>query len=155
MKTFKIGYSGNSTRFKGTNTIINANTAREAVEYFYSIVLNYNYFPEEDENGNPTGVIRDCNGDILAEPGDEYIEYDGGYFGADEVTDQYTIVCYSKSGSFLGYWKEKDRNNPDSSLHYDALNHGSFDEAQKEKTEAENFAASVGWNCSFALEHFG
>lgn len=79
MKTFKISYDGYASRFKGLNTIVEAESEREAVESFYASKLPDNYFP--DENGD----VYDSEGDWVAESGDTYFCYDGGYFRATEV----------------------------------------------------------------------
>lgn len=81
MKTFKVTYSGSSTRFKNFETEVNANTAREAAEKVYGKYLDHNYFPQED------GSVLDCDGDLLAEPNDDSISYDGGYFSAEEIAE--------------------------------------------------------------------
>lgn len=79
MKTFKISYDGNASRFKQLNAIVEAESEREAVEEFYASKLPDNYFP--DENGD----VYDSEGDWVAESGDTYFCYDGGYFSATEV----------------------------------------------------------------------
>ena len=79
MKTFKISYDGYASRFKGLNAIVEAESEREAVESFYASKLPDNYFP--DENGD----VYDSEGDWVAESGDTYFCYDGGYFRATEV----------------------------------------------------------------------
>ena len=79
MTQFQITYTGNATRFKGRTSEIEADTAREAVEQFYQSVLDDNYFPQED------GSIHDNRGYVIAEADDESIEYDGGYFQAEEL----------------------------------------------------------------------
>lgn len=78
MTTFKITYNGNSSRFRNLNYEINANSAREAVEKYYAQFLSSDYFPQDD------GSIFDQNGDKVADAGDDYIEYDGGYFEAEQ-----------------------------------------------------------------------
>ena len=77
MTQFQITYTGNATRFKNINATIEADSKREAVEQYYQIVLDENYFPESD------GIIKDCVGNIIAEADDDSIEYDGGYFQAE------------------------------------------------------------------------
>jgi hypothetical protein len=41
-------------------------------------VMDENYFPQED------GSIRDCDGEIVASHDSTIIDYDGGYFFAEE-----------------------------------------------------------------------
>lgn len=81
MKSFKVTYNGNSYRFRNLNYEINANSAREAVEKYYAQFLSSDYFPQDD------GSIFDQNGDKVADAGDDYIEYDGGYFEAEEMNE--------------------------------------------------------------------
>ena len=80
MKAFKVTYSGNSTRFRDFEYTVGAKTPREAVEKIYQRVLDSNYFPQTD------GCIKDCDGNLIAEKGDDTIEYDGGQFSAEEVS---------------------------------------------------------------------
>lgn len=77
MKTYKVTYSGNSTRFRGFEREVVANSEREAVEKIFQQVNDENYFPEDD------GTIKDCDGEIIATPEDVVIDYDGGCFRAD------------------------------------------------------------------------
>jgi len=77
MKTYKVLYNGNSTRFNNFEYEIDANSEREAVEKVFQVYLDDNYFPQND------GSIKDCDGDILAEANDNVINYDGGYFYAE------------------------------------------------------------------------
>ena len=79
MKTFIITYDGYASRFKNLNAIVEAESEREAVESFYASKLPDNYFPDEK------GDVYDSEGDWVAEAGDAYFCYDGGYFRATEV----------------------------------------------------------------------
>ena len=77
MKThYTIHYNGNATRFKQNKFTVFANSEREAVETVYSNVMPENYFPDA------TGFIRDCDGQIIAAPDSDTIQYDGGDFYA-------------------------------------------------------------------------
>lgn len=82
MKTYKVTYSGNSSRFRNFSSEVNAKSEREAVEDVYGDYLDQNYFPQED------GSIKDCDGNIIAEAYDDTIEYDGGCFSAEEIEDE-------------------------------------------------------------------
>ena len=82
MKTYKVTYSGNATRFRNFETEVNANSEREAVEDVYGDYLDENYFPQED------GSIKDCDGNTIAEADDDTIEYDGGCFSAEENDEE-------------------------------------------------------------------
>lgn len=82
MKTYKVTYSGNSTKFRNFETIVNADSEREAVEDVYSSYLDSDYFPQED------GSIQDCDGNTIAEANDDTIEYDGGCFSAEEIDEE-------------------------------------------------------------------
>lgn len=74
MKTYRVTYRGNASRFQNFETVVMANSKREAVETVYQQRLYENYFPQDD------GTILDCDGNELAGPDDTMIEYDGGYF---------------------------------------------------------------------------
>jgi hypothetical protein len=78
MKTFTITYTVNSTKFKGLNFEVEANSEREAVENYYQMVMDSNYFPEDD------GRILDQDGDEIASATSSTISYDGGSFVAEE-----------------------------------------------------------------------
>lgn len=90
MKNYRVTYSGNATRFKNFSEEVFADNAREAVEQVYSERMDDNYFPQED------GSIRDCDGHEIADSSDEYIEYDGGYFSAEEIEDEPEIITVNK-----------------------------------------------------------
>jgi len=81
-KTFKITYTGNSARAKRLvelrGRLVWAETARQAVEKFYKLFFDENYFPKEN------GEIWDSDGEIIATPDVDYIEFDGGRFEAVE-----------------------------------------------------------------------
>lgn len=81
MKTYKVTYGGNASRFKNLESEVNANSEREAVENVYQRAMDENYFPQDD------GSIRDCSGYEIANATDNCIEYDGGYFSAEEIED--------------------------------------------------------------------
>ena len=81
MKTYRVTYTGNAARFLNCEFDVNADCEREAVEKIYSEYCDQNYFPDTDVDGR----IRDCDGQIIAEPADNEIEYDGGYFVAELV----------------------------------------------------------------------
>ena len=82
MKTYKVTYGGNATRFINFETEVNADSEREAVEDVYQELMDQNYFPQED------GSILDCDGNIIATPEDDSIEYDGGCFSAEIIEDE-------------------------------------------------------------------
>ena len=83
MKTYKVTYSGNASKFKNFEDIILADSEREAVEDAYGSYLDSNYFPQED------GSIQDCDGNTIAEANDDTIEYDGGCFSAEEIEEEF------------------------------------------------------------------
>ncbi len=74
MKIYKVIYTGNSTRFRNFEEEVSAESEREAVEGIYQKYLDSNYFPQDD------GSIKDCDGDTIASPDGNYIDYDGGCF---------------------------------------------------------------------------
>ena len=77
---YLVKYFGNATKYQDLHQTIAAHSKREAVERYYAQMLNENYFPVDEFNWG--GIIKDCDGNIIAEPGDESIQYDGGYFYA-------------------------------------------------------------------------
>lgn len=80
MKTYKVTYTGNSTKGKMLcPREFAAESKRDAVETLFSEHFDQNYFPQED------GSIADCNGYMIAGPDDDCIEYDGGSFIAEEI----------------------------------------------------------------------
>lgn len=79
MKTYKVTYNGNASRFEKFESEINANSKRGAVEMVFSKIMDSNYFPQDD------GSIKDCDGRMIAAPKSESLEYDGGLFVADEI----------------------------------------------------------------------
>lgn len=84
MKTYKVKYSGNSTRFKNFEETVLAASKRDAVETVFQTIMDENYFPQED------GSIKDCDGEEIATPTDETIDYDGGHFYA-EIMKTYDV----------------------------------------------------------------
>jgi hypothetical protein len=80
---YAVMYSGNARIFKDLNQEIAAFSRREAVESFYASRLNENYFPEDEFSWG--GLVKDCDGNIIADANDDTIEYDGGYFYAEPV----------------------------------------------------------------------
>lgn len=82
---FAVMYFGNAKRYHDLNYEILAFTKREAVEMFYEKIRGEDYFPEDEFAYG--GLVRDCDGNVIAEVGDESIEYDGGYFYAEPVIE--------------------------------------------------------------------
>ena len=80
---YAVMYFGNAKRYQDLNYEIEAFTKREAVERFYSQMLNVNYFPVDEFDWGH--IVKDMDGNIIARPGDETIEYDGGHFYAEKV----------------------------------------------------------------------
>lgn len=83
---YKVLYTGNSTKYHNFEEEVKASSEREAVEKIYAKFCDENYFPQED------GSILDCDGHEVAEPTDNIIEHDGGYFYA--VATEEEIVNY-------------------------------------------------------------
>ena len=79
MKTYLVTYTGNSSRFKGFSQPVKAKSKRLATEHIYSLYLDGQYFPQDDES------ILDAQGNLVASPTDEAMAYDGGYFVAEEI----------------------------------------------------------------------
>jgi hypothetical protein len=78
---YTVMYFGNAKKYQDLRQEIAAYSKRHAVEKFYEKMLNQNYFPEDEFSYN--GFIEDCDGNIIANPNDETIEYDGGHFYAE------------------------------------------------------------------------
>ena len=78
MQTYTVLYSGNNRQFKTFCAEINANSQREAVEEAYKEYCEDNYFPQED------GTILNRDGEVIASPEDDVIDFDGGIFYATE-----------------------------------------------------------------------
>jgi hypothetical protein len=78
-----VMYFGNAKKYQDLLEEVVAYSKREAVEKFYSSMLNSNYFPEDEFTWG--GLVKDCDGNVIAEVGSESIEYDGGYFYAEPV----------------------------------------------------------------------
>lgn len=76
---YKVAYKGNATRFKDFNEMVLANTERDAVQRIYRVICDTDYFP--DGQGN----VFDCDGNIIATPESNTIEYDNGYFYAELI----------------------------------------------------------------------
>ena len=81
---YTVMYFGNAKKYQDLRQEIAAFSKREAVERFYAAMLNSNYFPEDEFSW--CGLIRDCDGNVIADAHDESIEYDGGYFYAEQLT---------------------------------------------------------------------
>ena len=81
---YSVMYTGNAKRYQDLQQEIAAFSKREAVERFYALMLNSNYFPENEFEWG--GLIRDCDDNVIADTHDETIEYDGGYFYAEPLT---------------------------------------------------------------------
>ena len=78
-----VMYFGNAKRYQDLLEEVVAYSKREAVEKFYQKMLNSNYFPEDEFTWG--GLVKDCDGNVIADANDESIEYDGGYFYAEPV----------------------------------------------------------------------
>ena len=80
---YAVMYFGNAKRYHDLNYEIEAFTKREAVEKFYEKMRGEDYFPEDEFVYG--GYVFDCDKNLIAYPGGEQIEYDGGYFYAEPV----------------------------------------------------------------------
>ena len=80
---YSVMYFGNAKKYQDLNYEIKAFTKRLAVEMFYEKMRNEDYFPEDEFTYG--GIVRDCDGNVIADHTDETIEYDGGYFYAEPV----------------------------------------------------------------------
>jgi hypothetical protein len=80
---YTVMYFGNAKRYQDLNEEVEAYSKRHAVEQVYSKMRNEDYFPEDEFTWG--GLIRDCDGNVIADANDETIEYDGGHFYAEPV----------------------------------------------------------------------
>jgi hypothetical protein len=81
---YSVMYFGNAKKYQDLCEEVAAYSKREAVEKFYATMLDENYYPA-DPFGYLGGLVRDCDGNVIADANDETIEYDGGYFYAEPV----------------------------------------------------------------------
>lgn len=82
---YAVMYFGNAKRYQDLCEEVSASSKRHAVEKFYAKMRNEDYFPEDDSLWG--AVVKDCDGNVIAERGSETIEYDGGYFFAEPVIE--------------------------------------------------------------------
>ena len=80
---YTVMYHGNAKRYQDLCEEVAAYSKRNAVEKFYEKMLNENYYP--DDTFSWGGLVRDCDGNVIADANDETIEYDGGHFYAEPV----------------------------------------------------------------------
>ena len=85
MKTFQITYSGANAHLnsslRNNPQEVYANTAREAVEQYYSTFRADSYWPDDEGN------IFDAGGDLVCGANDDEIYFDGGYIRAIEISE--------------------------------------------------------------------
>jgi len=81
---YSVMYTGNAKRYKDLCEEIVAYSKRHAVEKVYAKMRNEDYFPDDEFHWG--GIVKDCDGNIIADTHDETIEYDGGYFYAEPLT---------------------------------------------------------------------
>jgi hypothetical protein len=83
---YTVMYSGNAKIYQNLCEEVAAYSKRHAVEKVYAKLRNEDYFPQEDFLWG--GLVRDCDGNVIAEAGSTSIEYDGGYFYAElQITE--------------------------------------------------------------------
>jgi cytidine deaminase len=78
---YSVMYFGNATIYQDLCEEVAAYSKRHAVEKVYSKMLNENYFPVDEFSWG--GLVKDCDGNVIADANDESIEYDGGHFYAE------------------------------------------------------------------------
>ena len=82
MKMYTVTYSGVNRRFKNLAMPVLAESEREAV------IRCYEYYMEDNFFDQPDGSIFDCDGNRIADPDDDSIFFDGGWFQAEELIEQ-------------------------------------------------------------------
>jgi hypothetical protein len=81
---YTVMYFGNAKRYQDLCEEVAAYSKRHAVEKVYSKMRNEDYFPVDEFLWG--GLVKDCDGNVIADAHDETIEYDGGYFYAEQLT---------------------------------------------------------------------
>jgi hypothetical protein len=81
---YSVMYFGNAKIYQDLCEEVAAYSKRHAVEQVYSKMLNENYFPGDEFLWG--GYVLDRDGNVIADANDESIEYDGGYFYAEQLT---------------------------------------------------------------------
>jgi hypothetical protein len=81
---YSVMYFGNAKKYQDLCEEVAAYSKRQAVEKVYAKMCNEDYFPEDDFLWG--GLVKDCDGNVIADETDETIEYDGGYFYAEPIT---------------------------------------------------------------------
>lgn len=112
MKHFRIYYTGFSTRYKNLSEVVEGQDPKELLERFYQSILDENYFPEED------GTIKDMDGEVIREPDDTDIFYDGGYFMIEEITYQDEELELLEVVEEVNYWYHGEYKKVPFSLYY-------------------------------------
>jgi hypothetical protein len=83
---YSVMYFGNAKRYQDLCEEVAAYSKRHAVEKIYAKMCNEDYFPEDyfpEDFPLWGGLVKDCDGNVIADASDETIEYDGGYFYAE------------------------------------------------------------------------
>ncbi len=78
---YSVMYHGNAKRYQDLCEEVTAFSKRHAVEKVYKKMRNEDYFPNNFLLWG--GLVKDCDGNVIADVNDETIEYDGGYFYAE------------------------------------------------------------------------
>mgnify|MGYP000128551434 FL=1 len=78
---FTVMYFGNATIYQDLCEEVSAYSKRHAVEKVYAKMRNEDYFPDDFFLWG--GLVKDCDGNVIADASNESIEYDGGYFYAE------------------------------------------------------------------------
>jgi hypothetical protein len=78
---YTVMYFGNAKIYQDLCEEVAAYSKRHAVEKVYAKMRNEDYFPDDFFLWG--GIVKDCDGNVIAYSGSETIEYDGGYFYAE------------------------------------------------------------------------
>lgn len=71
---YAVRYSGLSSRFANFLEVVKASDRSEAVRLIYAKYCDADYFVQADQS------VKDSDGNIIAERGDETVYFDGGFF---------------------------------------------------------------------------
>jgi hypothetical protein len=78
---YTVMYFGNAKRYQDLCEEVVAYSKRHAVEKVYAKMRDEDYFPDDFFLWG--GLVKDSEGNVIADASDESIEYDGGYFYAE------------------------------------------------------------------------
>jgi hypothetical protein len=76
---FKVIYTGTIERYKNAFSIELATDERDATRQSYARIHERDYFPQDD------GTVKDCDGNIIQDIGEDTIYFENGYYIAEKL----------------------------------------------------------------------